>query len=72
MRSTIRCGVYSTYLAMLVSPDSAGGDPGSARVVFLGGVLFSFFRQKFPTCLFVRIHRYPSEIFDIRKRVVQT
>ena len=33
---------------MLVSPDYAGGDPGLARVVFLGGVLFSFFRQNFP------------------------
>ena len=59
MRPDIRCGVCSTYLAMLVFPDSAGRNPGRARVVFLGGVLFSFFRQIFPrlySYVYIDIH----------------
>ena len=44
---------------MLVSPDSAGSDPGRARVVFVGGVLSSFFRQNFPrvySYVYIDIH----------------
>ena len=59
---------------MLVSPDSAGGDPGRARVVSLGGVLFSFFRQNFPRVnsyvYILYIYIYQSEIFHVRKSVV--
>ena len=49
MRSTIRCGVCSTCLTLLVSSDSAGGGLGRARVVSLRGVLFSFFGKNIPT-----------------------
>ena len=42
---------------MLVSPDSAGGDPGRARVVSLGGVLFLYFRQRFP-----RVYSYVKKM----------
>ena len=45
MRSTIRCGVCSTCLTLLVSPDSPEDSRGRARVVSLRGVLFSFFCQ---------------------------
>ena len=62
MRSSIRYGVCSTYLTKLVSHDSVGGDLGRARVVSLQGVLFSFVRQQYPTCVFVRIDRYQSEM----------
>ena len=43
MRFTIRCGVCSMCLTLLVSSESAGGGLGCARVVCLRGVLFSFF-----------------------------
>ena len=43
MRSTIRCGVCSACLTLLVSLDCAGGDVGRARVVFL----FLFFLSKY-------------------------
>ena len=46
----------SPCLTMLVSADSAGGDPGRARVLFLGGMLFSFSHQNFP-CVYSYVYR---------------
>ena len=51
MRSPIRCGVCSTCLTLLVSPDFAGGGLGRARVVSRRRVPFSFF------CFFVQLSR---------------
>ena len=55
MRSTILCGVCSTCLTLLVSPDSAGGGLGRARVVFRRRVLFVFW-SKYPKRLFVYVY----------------
>ena len=70
MRSTIRCGVCSTCLTILVSPDSAGGDLDRTRVVSLRGSLFVF-SSNFRTCVFVRIDGNKSEISYVRKLMVQ-
>ena len=43
MRSTTRYGVCSTFPTLFVSPDSAGGGLGRARVVSLAGCCFRFF-----------------------------
>ena len=75
MRSTIRCGVCSTCLTVLVSPDSAGGGLSRARVVVSWrGVLFSLKKKKSSDvkCLCVRIDRYmQSEYKFVRNWVVK-
>ena len=57
MSSMTRCGVGSTCLTLIVSPDSAGGGLGRARVVSQRRVLFSFFGQNIPSIYsYVHIH----------------
>ena len=56
MRSTIRCGVCSTWLTLIVPLDSAGGGLGRDRVVSRRWVLFWCFYQN--TEAFVRTYRY--------------
>ena len=69
MRSTIRCGACSTCLTLLVSPDSAGGGLGRARVISRRWILFSFFRRNYcsdPSYLFLPRDTYQSDMCHVR------
>ena len=54
MGFTFRCGVCSMCLTLFVSPDSARGGLGRARVLSL--LLFSFW-SKYPMCLLEHMFR---------------
>ena len=71
MGSTIRCGVCSTCLTLLVSADSSGGGLGRTRLVSRRRVLFSFFTRNYcsdPSYLFVRLDTYQSNNYHLSCR----
>ena len=74
MRCTIQCAICSSWLTLLASPDSAGGDLGRARVVSRRGVMFSgsfHINCSNLKYLFVRIDTYQSECKYVRDWVVK-